>query len=216
MGYVTTDYLRFSKPPGDVLNLKFAGMPNGLAGLSKRLAAGGFQWVVLCGAWSAATSGMMLAGTRATGETLASWASRAWRNFGVLGAWLQFWPSNLRQRPRAAGRGTQGAERREDKGPRVPRQDLRLQAAAPEGKGVRGGRPGPAHRSDLDHQSRQPLSTIEGWGKLMFFCEVGGGRNRGYEKLAVFGSVRGRPSARSSRSPPCASGSSTPRWPTAA
>jgi len=38
------------------------------------------------------------------------------------------------------------------------------------------------------------LRTIEEeWGTLMFFCEVGSGsRNREYEKLAIFGSVRGR------------------------
>jgi len=38
------------------------------------------------------------------------------------------------------------------------------------------------------------LRTIEEeWGTLMFFCEVGaGGRNKDYEKLAIFGSVRGR------------------------
>mmetsp|Transcript_51343 Transcript_51343/g.153534 ORF Transcript_51343/g.153534 Transcript_51343/m.153534 type:complete len:606 (+) Transcript_51343:33-1850(+) len=38
------------------------------------------------------------------------------------------------------------------------------------------------------------LRTIEEeWGTLMFFCEVGAGsRNRDYEKLAIFGSVRGR------------------------
>lgn len=37
------------------------------------------------------------------------------------------------------------------------------------------------------------LRTIEEeWGTLMFFCEVGRGRNRDYEKLAIFGSVRGR------------------------
>jgi len=38
------------------------------------------------------------------------------------------------------------------------------------------------------------LRTIEEeWKTLMFFCEVGsGGRNRDYEKLAIFGSVRGR------------------------
>jgi len=38
------------------------------------------------------------------------------------------------------------------------------------------------------------LRTIEEeWGTLMFFCEVGAGsRNRDYEKLAIFGGVRGR------------------------
>jgi len=38
------------------------------------------------------------------------------------------------------------------------------------------------------------LRTIEEeWGTLMFFCEVGAGsRNRDYEKLAIFGSIRGR------------------------
>ncbi|CAK0884716.1 unnamed protein product [Prorocentrum cordatum] len=37
------------------------------------------------------------------------------------------------------------------------------------------------------------LRTIEEeWGTLMFFCEVGTGRNREYEKLAIFGGVRGR------------------------
>mmetsp|Transcript_83426 Transcript_83426/g.202286 ORF Transcript_83426/g.202286 Transcript_83426/m.202286 type:complete len:612 (-) Transcript_83426:255-2090(-) len=38
------------------------------------------------------------------------------------------------------------------------------------------------------------LRTIEEeWCTLMFFCEVGsGGRNRDFEKLAIFGSVRGR------------------------
>jgi len=38
------------------------------------------------------------------------------------------------------------------------------------------------------------LRTIEEeWGTLMFFCEVGAGnRHRDYEKLAIFGSVRGR------------------------
>jgi len=37
------------------------------------------------------------------------------------------------------------------------------------------------------------LRTIEEeWGTLMFFCEVGKGRSRDYEKLAIFGSVRGR------------------------
>eukprot|EP00929_Paragymnodinium_shiwhaense_P088680 TRINITY_DN489_c0_g3_i1.p2 TRINITY_DN489_c0_g3~~TRINITY_DN489_c0_g3_i1.p2 ORF type:complete len:607 (+),score=174.13 TRINITY_DN489_c0_g3_i1:83-1903(+) len=38
------------------------------------------------------------------------------------------------------------------------------------------------------------LRTIEEeWTTLMFFCEVGaGGRNKDYEKLAIFGSVRGR------------------------
>eukprot|EP00413_Alexandrium_margalefii_P006676 CAMPEP_0204523814 /NCGR_PEP_ID=MMETSP0661-20131031/7047_1 /ASSEMBLY_ACC=CAM_ASM_000606 /TAXON_ID=109239 /ORGANISM="Alexandrium margalefi, Strain AMGDE01CS-322" /LENGTH=218 /DNA_ID=CAMNT_0051529537 /DNA_START=52 /DNA_END=704 /DNA_ORIENTATION=+ len=40
------------------------------------------------------------------------------------------------------------------------------------------------------------LRTIEEeWSTLMFFCEVGsksGGRNKDYEKLALFGSVRGR------------------------
>lgn len=37
------------------------------------------------------------------------------------------------------------------------------------------------------------LRTIEEeWCTLMFFCEVGTGRNRDYEKLAIFGSVRGR------------------------
>merc|ERR1719221_1530481 len=38
------------------------------------------------------------------------------------------------------------------------------------------------------------LRTIEEeWCTLMFFCEVGtGGRNKDYEKLAIFGSVRGR------------------------
>jgi len=38
------------------------------------------------------------------------------------------------------------------------------------------------------------LRTIEEeWGTLMFFCEVGAGsRSRDYEKLAIFGSVRGR------------------------
>mmetsp|Transcript_10193 Transcript_10193/g.31701 ORF Transcript_10193/g.31701 Transcript_10193/m.31701 type:complete len:619 (-) Transcript_10193:148-2004(-) len=38
------------------------------------------------------------------------------------------------------------------------------------------------------------LRTIEEeWKVLMFFCEVGsGGRNRDYEKLAIFGGVRGR------------------------
>jgi len=38
------------------------------------------------------------------------------------------------------------------------------------------------------------LRTIEEeWGTLMFFCEVGaGGRGRDFEKLAIFGDVRGR------------------------
>merc|ERR1719464_1125976 len=37
------------------------------------------------------------------------------------------------------------------------------------------------------------LRTIEEEGcTLMFFCEVGGGRNKDYEKLAIFGAVRGR------------------------
>jgi len=38
------------------------------------------------------------------------------------------------------------------------------------------------------------LRTIEEeWGTLMFFCEVGSGnRNRDFEKLAIFGSIRGR------------------------
>merc|ERR1719210_753897 len=38
------------------------------------------------------------------------------------------------------------------------------------------------------------LRTIEEeWQTLMFFCEVGsGGRNKDYEKLAIFGSVRAR------------------------
>jgi len=38
------------------------------------------------------------------------------------------------------------------------------------------------------------LRTIEEeWGTLMFFCEVGkGGRSKDYEKLAIFGGVRGR------------------------
>merc|ERR1719203_1570731 len=38
------------------------------------------------------------------------------------------------------------------------------------------------------------LRTIEEkWTTLMFFCEVGaGGRNKDYEKLAIFGGVRGR------------------------
>lgn len=38
------------------------------------------------------------------------------------------------------------------------------------------------------------LRTIEEeWGTLMFFCEVGSGRrDRDYEKLAIFGTVRGR------------------------
>ena len=37
------------------------------------------------------------------------------------------------------------------------------------------------------------MSPIEEeWGKLMFFCEVGSGRNRDCEKFAIFGSVRGR------------------------
>merc|ERR1719189_2277110 len=38
------------------------------------------------------------------------------------------------------------------------------------------------------------LRTIEEeWGTLMFFCEVGkGSRGRDFEKLAIFGSVRGR------------------------
>merc|ERR1719442_361220 len=37
------------------------------------------------------------------------------------------------------------------------------------------------------------LRTIEEeWCTLMFFCEVGGGRSRDYEKLAIFGSVRAR------------------------
>eukprot|EP00929_Paragymnodinium_shiwhaense_P088675 TRINITY_DN489_c0_g1_i1.p1 TRINITY_DN489_c0_g1~~TRINITY_DN489_c0_g1_i1.p1 ORF type:complete len:243 (+),score=63.34 TRINITY_DN489_c0_g1_i1:98-826(+) len=38
------------------------------------------------------------------------------------------------------------------------------------------------------------LRTIEEeWGTLMFFCEVGAGRrDKEYEKLAIFGSVRGR------------------------
>jgi len=38
------------------------------------------------------------------------------------------------------------------------------------------------------------LRTIEEeWGTLMFFCEIGkGSRNKDYEKLAIFGSVRGR------------------------
>merc|ERR1719229_835689 len=36
-------------------------------------------------------------------------------------------------------------------------------------------------------------SIEEQWGTLMFFCDVGtGGRNKDYEKLAIFGSVRGR------------------------
>jgi len=41
------------------------------------------------------------------------------------------------------------------------------------------------------------LRTIEEeWGKLVFFCEVGSGRNRDCEKLAIFGSVRGRRGAK--------------------
>merc|ERR1719386_104169 len=38
------------------------------------------------------------------------------------------------------------------------------------------------------------LRTIEEeWCVLMFFCEVGSGsRNKDYEKLAIFGTVRGR------------------------
>ena len=50
MGYITLDHLRFSKPLATSLNLKVAGMPSGLAALSKMLAAGGFRWVFLCGA----------------------------------------------------------------------------------------------------------------------------------------------------------------------
>merc|ERR1719343_2024229 len=37
------------------------------------------------------------------------------------------------------------------------------------------------------------LRTIEEeWQTLMFFCEVGTGRSKDYEKLAIFGSVRAR------------------------
>merc|ERR1711881_591062 len=38
------------------------------------------------------------------------------------------------------------------------------------------------------------LRTIEEeWGTLMFFCEVGSGRrDKEYEKLAIFGSIRAR------------------------
>mmetsp|Transcript_41639 Transcript_41639/g.89389 ORF Transcript_41639/g.89389 Transcript_41639/m.89389 type:complete len:635 (+) Transcript_41639:50-1954(+) len=37
------------------------------------------------------------------------------------------------------------------------------------------------------------LRTIEEeWATLMFFCEVGSGRNKEYEKLAIFGDVRAR------------------------
>merc|ERR1719444_742543 len=35
-------------------------------------------------------------------------------------------------------------------------------------------------------------SIEEQWVTLMFFCQVGTGRNRDYEQLAIFGSVRGR------------------------
>eukprot|EP00932_Pfiesteria_piscicida_P007160 SRR837773.17150.p2 GENE.SRR837773.17150~~SRR837773.17150.p2 ORF type:complete len:535 (-),score=240.90 SRR837773.17150:118-1497(-) len=35
-------------------------------------------------------------------------------------------------------------------------------------------------------------ATEEEWTTLMFFCEVGSGRNRDYEKLAIFGSIRAR------------------------
>jgi len=37
-------------------------------------------------------------------------------------------------------------------------------------------------------------STEEEWGTLMFFCEVGSGgrRSKDYEKLAIFGNIRGR------------------------
>jgi len=37
------------------------------------------------------------------------------------------------------------------------------------------------------------LRTIEEeWNTLMFFCEVGSGRNKDYEKLAIFGAIRAR------------------------
>jgi len=35
-------------------------------------------------------------------------------------------------------------------------------------------------------------SIEEQWRTLMFFCEVGGSRNKDYEKLAIFGDIRGR------------------------
>jgi len=37
------------------------------------------------------------------------------------------------------------------------------------------------------------LRTIEEeWTTIMFFCEIGSGRNKDYEKLAIFGGIRGR------------------------
>ena len=50
MGYITPNYLRFSRPLATSLNLKVTRLPSGLAALSKMLAASGFQWVFLCGA----------------------------------------------------------------------------------------------------------------------------------------------------------------------